>query len=219
MDFETIQKVLSLGTEHKYLALAVFVVSWMTAMTSDWSKCPITVPDRAKPVVVLLLAQVYPLLNAAYLANQNGQPILPAVKSAAISGLLVAGGAFALFAVVVKAIYNGNPPAWLRWLAFAKKDDKGDDDAPKTPRVPRLPLLLLTGLLLFLAACAEAVKTTCGIIDIADQACTVLVVPGPDGGTMRVQVTRQELRRFAVETQMRHAAANADAGADAGDVQ
>lgn len=75
----------------------------------------------------------------------------------------------------------------------------------KTP--PKLPLVLLLAgaLAMTTTACPAAVSTTCQIIDAADKACTVIQVPGPDGGVVSVQVTREELQKFASERQAAHA--------------
>jgi hypothetical protein len=62
-----------------------------------------------------------------------------------------------------------------------------------------------------LAGCPAAISTACMIIDVADKACAVIQVPGPDGGVVSVTVSREELQRFAAERQAAHAAADGGA--------
>lgn len=63
----------------------------------------------------------------------------------------------------------------------------------------------------FVAGCPAAINTTCAIIDVADKACALVRVPLPDGGTEEVQVSREEVQRFATERKSAHAAAAAAA--------
>ena len=69
----------------------------------------------------------------------------------------------------------------------------------KPPTIPPiLPLLMLTLACLF-SACAYA-KPACQVIKIADNACDILTVEMPDGGTM--QISKRELKNAAERTSL-----------------
>lgn len=114
MNADTALEWVKLGTEHKWLALAVVVIGWLTSLTSDWSKFPITVPGRWQPAVAAGLGLVYGVLQKV----DDGMPL----QKALIGGLLVALATGGLFDLVVNGALDGRVPPWLGWLSFAKKE-------------------------------------------------------------------------------------------------
>jgi hypothetical protein len=109
MDLTTIMQLVDDFTGHKWLPAAVVLIGWLTTLLSDTSKFPITIPDRWKPMAVLILGQVYATVQAV-----AGGVTWP---HAVWGGLVAAFGTMGLFDVVVKAIFQGQLPKWLQWLA------------------------------------------------------------------------------------------------------
>lgn len=111
MDLATILQFFEDVTGRKWLPLAILVVGYLVAIASDTSKLPISIPDRYKPLAAIVLGQVYAVLQA----------ITGGVswKRAVWNGLVTAFGAMALFDVLVKTIWQGNPPAWIAKFTFA----------------------------------------------------------------------------------------------------
>lgn len=66
--------------------------------------------------------------------------------------------------------------------------------------------LYLLALPALLTGCPAAVPISCTVIDIAHDLCTVIRLPGPDGGTVSVRVPREELEGLAKREQIRQAA-------------
>jgi hypothetical protein len=97
-------------TGHKWLPLAMLLISYMTAAMGDTSKLPISIPDRWKPVLIVGLGQVYAVLQA----ETDGVPWQKAVWN----GIVASFGAMGLFAIAFKAIFQGKVPNWLSWIAF-----------------------------------------------------------------------------------------------------
>jgi len=97
-------------TGHKWLPLAMVVISYLTAATSDTSKLPISIPDRWKPVLIVGLGQIYAVLAA----ETDGVPWQKAVWD----GIVASFGAMGLFAIVFKAVFQGKVPSWLSFIAF-----------------------------------------------------------------------------------------------------
>jgi len=97
-------------TGHKWLPLAMLVISYLTATMGDTSKLPISIPDRWKPVLIIGLGQVYAVLQA----ETDGVPPAKAVWN----GIVASFGAMGLFAIAFKAIFQGKVPNWLSWIAF-----------------------------------------------------------------------------------------------------
>jgi len=128
MDAETLSDLLTqlaqLGTTHKWLPLAILVMSWGTALTNNWSRFPVTVPTRYQPLVVLVMGQVYGMLEAV-LGGASW-------KNAVVSGLVASVGTMGAYDVVMKALFNGQVPPWLAWLAAAKTPPPAPEDPPKT---------------------------------------------------------------------------------------
>lgn len=126
MNIETILQWLQLGTEHKYLLLAVAVIGWLTSLTSDWSKFPVTVPARWQPLVAALLGVAYGVLNSI----QGGVAPWRAVVGGLVVGLATAG----LYDAVVKSVFGGVVPGWLAWLSLGRKGSR--DPLAGSPTVP-----------------------------------------------------------------------------------
>lgn len=176
MDIDTISKVLALATDKKYAAITVIVLGYLTSLTSDWSKFPISIPRRWQPVVPLVLG----FFLAAATAIAGGKAPAEAFEDAGIVALTTLGA----FAVVIKAIYNGNVPPWLAIFAFRTEQEKAmnrpnvpSKSDPPPPNVTA-SILLLVGLAVLGAttqACSvftkQNVKTA---LDVADQVCVVL---------------------------------------------
>jgi hypothetical protein len=66
-------------------------------------------------------------------------------------------------------------------------------------------------LAMFAVGCPSVTNPACAVIKIADETCTVLAVPLPDGGTQTVAVSPQDLKAFAYEQQLK-AAKKGDGG-------
>lgn len=109
MDLTTILAFVADFQGHKWLPLAVLLIGYLTTLMSDTSKFPINIPDRWKPVLVVGLGQVYAVLTAA----SGGDTWSHAVWSGAVAAF----GTMGLFDLLVRAIFNGNLPKWLAWLA------------------------------------------------------------------------------------------------------
>jgi hypothetical protein len=110
MDINTILQAIADVTGQKWLPLAVLIVGWLTTMLGDTSKFPINIPDRWKPVIVIVLGQVYAVLQAVTGGASAGKAIW--------NGLLTSFVTMGMFDVVIKAIFQGNLPKWLAWLAL-----------------------------------------------------------------------------------------------------
>lgn len=126
MDFmNTLLQWLQLGTDHKYLALAIAMIGWMVSLTSDWSKFPITVPGRYQPLIAVGLGVVYKIL----LDHQNGTPWWRAIGEGVMIGLVTAG----LYDAIIKAIFDGKIPTWMRWLSMGKRKPEQEPPPPVDP--------------------------------------------------------------------------------------
>jgi hypothetical protein len=147
MDQDTLLKIIELGTGHKWLLLAIFVISWITSLTNDWSRFPITVSKRLQPVIVAGLGIAYGVLTMV----QGGETWLGALQAT----LIASGGAYGLFAIVIKAIYNGDVPKWLGILSLAKKDD---DEPPSPPTPPRGAVVTLLVCVTLLEGCTPQAR-------------------------------------------------------------
>ena len=64
MDINSILQIIGDFTGHKWLPLAMLLISYATAALGDTSKLPISIPDRWKPVLIVGLGQVYAILQA-----------------------------------------------------------------------------------------------------------------------------------------------------------
>jgi len=97
-------------TGHKWLPLAMLLISYMTAAMGDTSKLPISIPDRWKPVLIVGLGQAYAILQS----TTDGVPWQKAVWN----GIVASFGAMGLFALAFKAAFPDKVPSWLSWIAF-----------------------------------------------------------------------------------------------------
>jgi hypothetical protein len=95
----------------RWLAAAIVVLGYMTRLVRDDSRFPVTLNKRWHPVFVVLFSQAFFVACAV----EQGTP----VKSAAVTALVVAFSTMGLFDLVMKALLNGNEPAWMKWLALA----------------------------------------------------------------------------------------------------
>lgn len=110
MDINSILQIIGDFTGHKWLPLAMLLISYATAALGDTSKLPISIPDRWKPVLIVGLGQVYAILQA----ETDGV----AWQKAIWNGIVASFGAMGLFAIAFKAIFQGSVPKWLQWIAF-----------------------------------------------------------------------------------------------------
>lgn len=129
MDAKTLLALIDDVSGHKWLPLAVVVISYLVSLTNDWSKFPVTVPDRWKPVVALALGQAYAVLSA----TAGGTPWKLAVRDGVIAAFVTMGA----YDVVVKALYGDKPiPRWLAWLSLGKMDHPAIAKKVTTPPPP-----------------------------------------------------------------------------------
>jgi hypothetical protein len=110
MDFQTIMQALQDITGHKWMPLAILVIGYLVTLTSDTSKFPVNIPDKWKPVVAIVLGEVYSTL----IAISDGTNW----KAAVWHGLVTAMATSGLFDLVINGFFNGNLPKWLKWIAF-----------------------------------------------------------------------------------------------------
>lgn len=121
MDISIVLQFFQDVTGHKWLPLAILVVGYLTTIVSDTSKIPISIPDRFKPLLVIVLGQAYAVLQVI----STGTPWLHAVWV----GLMTSFGSMGLFDIVFKLIFPNGPPKWIAWISLidptlvqAKKD-------------------------------------------------------------------------------------------------
>jgi len=130
------EQILALFIAHKWMALAIVTIGYLTRLSKDDSRFPVTIPSRWRPVVPLVLGQVY----AALVASQGGMPW----KQAVMVGLTTSVWTLGLYALVIGALFNGNEPQWLKTLALvlprspsstdlAKADPSSAIDVEKAP--------------------------------------------------------------------------------------
>lgn len=123
----------------KWLPLAIIVIGYLTRLLTDESKFPVSVPARWRPVVVVVLGQLYGCLMLA----ENGATW----KTVVVTGLVTSFVTMGLFDLLVKAVFNGQPPWWVDVLALifpsnptkpvdtnaAKKVSKNDAETEPPP--------------------------------------------------------------------------------------
>ncbi len=112
MNLDTLLQLAKLFTDHKYIPIAIVLIGWLTSLTSDWSKFPITIPGRYQPLVAAGLGIVYGMLEKI----DSGTVWWKAILGGLLVGLATGG----LYDVVINAIFAGKVPSWLAWLSFAK---------------------------------------------------------------------------------------------------
>lgn len=106
---------LDLYRDHKWAAIAVIVIGYLVRLFSSDTKFPVTVPDRWKPVLVIVLGQAY----ACAQMISNGTKW----QSAVLQGIFIAFTAMGLFDIITKAIWNNRPePRWMQMLALVEKN-------------------------------------------------------------------------------------------------
>jgi len=104
------ETILALLIAHKWMALAVAVTGYLARLSKDDSRFPVSIPSRYRPVLVLVLGQGYAVLQA----TQNGMPWQEAIKM----GLTTSVWTLGLYSLVIKALFNGTEPAWMKTLAL-----------------------------------------------------------------------------------------------------
>lgn len=144
IDIGTILSWITLANDHKYkllaLCIAVPLIGWMTALTSDWSRFPVNVPARWQPAIAAGLGLVYAPSIAMLAAAKAGHPVLPALLGSIEGGVFAAAMSAFLYDLVIKGICNGKVPSWLAFLALARKPGVNPPDPraitvpPATPR-------------------------------------------------------------------------------------
>lgn len=104
------------ATGSKWGPLMILVSSWVVQLLTQDSKFPISLPAKWnsnvwKPVVVLLASTAQAIVVS--IIQQHVDPV-----HAILLGLRTAMWTLGLWALVIKAIYNGKPPKWMDYLAF-----------------------------------------------------------------------------------------------------
>jgi hypothetical protein len=92
---------------HQWMAAAVLLLGWLAAALKPESKFPINVPDRWRPLVVILVGVALAVLAEG-----------PPWPAAIATGLVTATTSMGLFEVTVTAIWGGHLPRALAWLAL-----------------------------------------------------------------------------------------------------
>lgn len=116
-------------TGHKWMPLAILVIGYVSTLVSDTSRMPFNIPDRWKPVFVVVLGQAYGALQAI----GSGAQVWPTVYHGLVTAFVTMG----LFDFVVKAVFNGDLPKWLAWLALI---DPNLAQAKKAGMLPPQPV-------------------------------------------------------------------------------
>lgn len=113
----------------KWLPIAIIVIGYLTRLLADESKFPVSVPGRWRPVVVVVLGQLYGCLMLLAAGSTW--------KEAVITGLVTSFVTMGLFDLLVKAVFNGQPPWWIDILALifppAKTKPVDSKNAPTEP--------------------------------------------------------------------------------------
>lgn len=142
MDIQTLLQWLQLAQDHKWnylgFTIAVVVIGWLTSLTSDWSRFPLTIPGRWQPAVAGFLGLLYAPAVAGLAALKTGAPLRPALLASVESGVFAAAMTAFLFDLVINGFLNGNVPPWMQRLSFVKKKPapaplRVDPNAPTDP--------------------------------------------------------------------------------------
>lgn len=108
---------LALLRTNAWLPLAILVVGYLVRLTASDSKFPINLPKQWHSALIVGLTWLYALLRA-----------WPDWTKGLDLPLLLAFGV-----LVVKALFYGREPVWLRWLAFADTEE----EKPKIETSPK----------------------------------------------------------------------------------
>jgi hypothetical protein len=96
--------------------LMVLISSWIVQLLTQDSRFPISLPaswntNLWKPVAVLITSVAQSVVLS--IVQGHSDPL-----HAVLLGLQTAVWTLGLWALVIKAIYNGKPPAWTNYLAL-----------------------------------------------------------------------------------------------------
>jgi hypothetical protein len=169
-------------------------------------------PPKLLPVLILADGAASGAVSN-YLAHGDAWTSVFTALSAAAAGLFGAVG--------VHAMQNKTPPRTIT-VSSPPTEVKVTGEAPSAaahnPTVPTgsVAMRLAVAAMFIIMVCAgcasatQALTNSCLAVKIADDACAVIEVPGPDGGApTMVKVSGKDLREFGA----RKAAEHADAGA------
>ena len=95
--------------------LMVLISGWLVQLLSDDSKFPISMPkawdsNQWKPAVVVIASVVQGIVVS--IIQGHTDPL-----HAVLLGLRTAVWTLGLWSLIVKAIWNGKPPAWVNWFS------------------------------------------------------------------------------------------------------
>lgn len=113
MDINDIFQVLQDIQSKKWLALAVLVLGYLSTLFSNASRFPVNIPERFRPLLVILFGQGYAVVEAVA-SGENWQPAVG-------HGIVLAFMTLGLGTVLEHVIFPNGLPTWLSWakvLAF-----------------------------------------------------------------------------------------------------
>lgn len=126
MDAQVLKDLHALVQGREWIALAIIVVGWLTRMLQPDSLFPLTIRQkRWLPVVAAVLSTILAVLHDVH-AHKPAAEIV-------VNAILLAFGTLGLFALIIKAGFDGNEPTWLKRLALVFE--------PKIPPNGKLPVI------------------------------------------------------------------------------
>lgn len=108
---DDVQRLLADFQAHRWLPVAVVVLGYLVRLVRCDSRFPINLPPRWQPVVAIVLGQAY----AVVVAVTGGMRWPWAI----VEGFIVAFTTMGLWDLLVKAIWNGHEPTWMKRAAMA----------------------------------------------------------------------------------------------------
>lgn len=105
-----LQSLIALASQHQWMPVAILVIGYIVRLSKDDSRFPVSIPERWRPVLVLVLGQVYAALQSV----QSGA----SWKVVAWHGLTTAVWTMGLYSLVMKALFNGKEPAFMKLIAM-----------------------------------------------------------------------------------------------------
>jgi hypothetical protein len=104
------------ATGSKWGPLMILVSGWVVQLLSEDSKFPVSLPARWnsnvwKPVTVVVASMVQ--ATVVSIVRGHTDPV-----HAILLGLRTAMWSMGIWALFIKAIYNGKPPQWLNYLSL-----------------------------------------------------------------------------------------------------
>jgi hypothetical protein len=114
----------------KWGPIMILLSGWIVQILTQDSKFPIQMPaswnqNVWKPVVVLLASMFQAIIASHFEKHMDW-------VHAVLLGLRTSVWTLGLWALIVKAAWNGQPPKWVNWLAFIATPPQ-----PKTNAVDR----------------------------------------------------------------------------------